>query len=165
MYCVYILCVNISFYIRYKKSIDKKMKPKKLYNFNSIENIENSIKKYNTVIQKKLDANSTINMNGSGININGIATMNNKNLGNINLFDLLSSQIINNNISDLLIDSLDNNKAPKMLKKSKSSRSIMNINNSSTNTDSNFKNCIRIFIGTWNMMGRVSPILKFIYII
>ncbi|ORX54892.1 DNase I-like protein [Piromyces finnis] len=139
----------------YEKSIDKKLKPKKLCNFSSIENLENSIKKYNTTLQKKLEASSTINMNGSSLN--NIATLNNKNFGSINLFGILSSQIINNNVSEFLMDTLDTNKTSKMMKKSRNSRSIINIHNSSINNNSNFKNCIRIFIGTWNMMGRSPP--------
>jgi len=123
---------------------------------NSIENIENSIKKYNTAIQKKLDGSSAFNINGGSIHMSNIGSINNKNLGSINLFELLSSQLIHNNKSELYLDSFDTNKSPKIMKKSKSSRSLINTINSSINYDTNFKNSIRIFIGTWNMMGRVN---------
>jgi len=92
-----------------------------------------------------------------------LSTKNNKhkNVENMNLYELFTSQLIHNNLSQKIIKSIDTGLSPTILKKG---RNLKNINNPLIN-DSNFKNCIRIFIGTWNMMGRVSFILKFIYII
>jgi hypothetical protein len=134
----------------YEKSIDKKIKPKKLRN--SIENLENSIKLYNTVLQKKIDINS----NSSIVTMNSfLSTKNNKhkNVENMNLYELFTSQLIHNNLSQKIIKSIDTGLSPTILKKG---RNLKNINNPLIN-DSNFKNCIRIFIGTWNMMGRSPP--------
>ncbi|ORX77736.1 DNase I-like protein [Anaeromyces robustus] len=107
-----------------------------------------------------MNSNTTINLNNNNnnLNMNNLNSINNKNLGSINLYELLSSQLIHNHLPEFLIDSFDTNKSSsKILKKNKNSRSLISINNISMINDSDFQKCIRIFIGTWNMMGRSPP--------
>lgn len=107
----------------------------------SINNVDesNNIIKYNSSLQRKLNIIKNINKNDNIMNIK----------------NLIANQLRNNYWPEMLLENNLNSKS-KIIRKTKNSRSILNIN-LTPQIDSSFKHYIKIFIGTWNMMGRAPP--------